>query len=420
MKPTEFNSKFPKHFLWGAATSAHQVEGGNYNQWTVWELENAKVKSAQAEYQYDDLDSWTQIEKEAKSPNNYVSGKLANHYRDFEQDFDFLQKMHMNAYRFSLEWSRIEPERGRFDPKAIAHYKDYIFELKRRNIEPIMTLFHFTLPVWFAEMGGFEKRSNIKYFVRYAKKVMGEFGTNVKFIITINEPELYARQSYYTQEWPPMQSSAFKFLVVTHNLARVHCQVAKAIHKMGRQYRVSIAKNTAYYYPGDNSIVSRISFAVMQYFSDDYIIKKYINNCDFLGVNFYQSNRVFGCRIHNSELRQSDVGWYMDPASLEFALERLYGKYKKPIIVTENGLADATDKNRKWWITETIIAMQNAIKNGVKLQGYLHWSLMDNFEWAYGKWPRFGLVQVNYKTGERELRPSAQWFGRIIKKIRNI
>ena len=400
------SNQFPKNFLWGAATAAYQVEGGNYNQWTVWELENAKAKAVQSEYH--------------KDPNNYVSGELADHYNRYKEDFDLLQKMHMNAYRFSIEWSRIEPQEGVWNIEAIAHYRQYIEELINRKIEPIVTLFHFTLPVWFTKKGGFEERSNIKYFTRFAKKIIGELGNSVRLIITINEPEVYAAESYYNQDWPPAVHSYYKWWRVMNNLATAHCQAAKAINKLNRRYKVSITKNSNFFYPGDDAWLSCISASVMQYCQDDYFIKKVIKYCDFLGVNYYFSNRVYGYRIHNPNQKLSDLQWNMQPADIQYVLERLHDKYKLPIIITENGLADADDSQRKWWLNQTLIGMQKAIKNGVRLEGYLHWSLIDNFEWTYGKWPRFGLVAINYETGERKLRPSARWFGRVIKHLRDI
>jgi len=168
--------RFPKRFLWGAATAAHQVEGGNHNQWSVWELENAKSKAAQAEYIYDHYDSWSRVATQAKKPSNYVSGKVGDHYNRYEEDFDLLESMHMNAYRFSVEWSRIEPQEGLWNAEAVMHYKDQIASLKKRGIEPMVTLFHFTLPVWFADKGGFAKRSNVKYFTRFATKIITELG----------------------------------------------------------------------------------------------------------------------------------------------------------------------------------------------------------------------------------------------------
>jgi len=420
MSEAKFNSRFSKKFLWGASTSSHQTEGNTHNQWTVWELENAKAKVAQAEYYFGDFESWDHIKKQAKNPDNYVSGSLADHYGHYKEDFDLLKKMHMNAYRFSIEWSRIEPREGSFDAREMAHYKSYIADLKKRDIEPILTLFHFTLPIWFVEKGGFEKRSNVKYFTRFVSKVVKELGSNVKYIITINEPEIYAINSYYHQDWPPMERNVYKLWRVVNNLAYAHRKSAKVIHLLNKRCKVSISKNSSYFYPGDNAWLSHVSANFMQYVEDDYIIKKFIKNCDFLGINYYQSNRVYGYRTHNPDDKPNDLQWNMQPADIQFALERLHRKYKKPILVTGNGLADSEDVNRKWWIKETIIGMQNAMKYGVKLIGYLHWSLIDGFEWENGKWPRFGLAKIDYNNGERKLRPSAVWFGNVIKKIRGL
>jgi beta-glucosidase len=135
-------------------------------------------------------------------------------------------------------------------------------------------------------------------------------------------------------------------------------------------------------------------------------------------MNFYFSNRVYGYRIHTPDERLSDLGWDLNPADIQHALERLNEKYHLPILITENGLADGEDENRQWWITQTLLGMQKAMDRGVKLEGYLHWSLLDNFEWDKGIWPRFGLVSVDYATRKRTLRPSALWFGKVIKHLR--
>lgn len=414
------NLTFPTKFLWGAATSAHQVEGGNHNQWSVWELENAKSLAAQAEYQWHDLESWSDIKPQAKDPSNYISGKAVDHYRLYEQDFDLLKKMNMNAFRFSVEWARLEPEEGAWNVEAVEHYKQYAAELKKRGIEPIMTLFHFTLPVWFAARGGFEKRSNIQYFVRFADRIVRELGVNIRFVITINEPEIYAHESYLAGHWPPNATSKNSLRTVMNNLASAHNQAAEAIHAISRRYKVSIAKNSAYFYAGDDAVLSRKTTDFLQYFQDDYFLKKVVKHCDFLGMNYYFSNRVYGYRVHNPDERVSDLGWDLSPANIQHALERLHEKYDLPIMITENGLADAEDSRRQWWITQTLIGMQKAMDNGVKLEGYLHWSLLDNFEWDKGTWPRFGLVEVDYKTMERKLRPSSLWFAKVIKHLRKI
>lgn len=410
--------KFPKNFLWGVSTSAHQVEGGLHNQWTVWELENAKSLAAQSPYHYDDLENWEDIKRVAKTPSNYVSGKAANHYELFEQDIELVRKLNMNSFRFSIEWSRVQPQPDAWDVEAVNHYKAVLLACKKQGIEPVVTLFHFTLPEWFAEAGGFERAGNIKYFTDYAERILSELGPTVRYVITINEPEVYATESYYKGHWPPQQQSNLARIRVLRNLAKAHNQAAKRIHALNRRYKVSIAKNSAFVYPGDDAALSVRAASVLQYFQDDYFLKKVVKRCDFIGVNYYFSDRVYGYRIHNPNERVSDLGWDMQPGHLEHTLERLYDKYQLPILITENGLADADDSDRGWWLAGTILAMQKALDSGVELIGYLHWSLLDNFEWDKGFWPRFGLFAVDYKTMKRTPRQSAVWLAKTLRKIR--
>jgi len=408
---------FPKRFLWGAATSAHQVEGGTHNQWTVWELDHANAQAAQAEYHLDDLERWPDIKRAAKRPHTYVSGHATGHYRHYEADFDLLRQLNLNAYRFSVEWSRVEPTEGAWNVEAVEHYKAYLAALKARGIEPMLTLLHFTLPVWFAEKGGFEKRRNVKYFLRFVEKILGEIGKDIRYVITINEPEIYAAESYLHGNWPPQKTSKWLFYRVLNNQLYAHRKAAKLIHGLNRRYRVAIAKNSAYTYPGDDAWLTRLSAATMQFFHDDYVLRQVRRHSDFIGVNYYFSNRIYGYRVHNPHEHTSDVGWDMQPEYLEHALLRLHDTYGLPLIVTENGLADMHDSHRKWWLGKTMVALKNALEAGADVKGYFHWSLLDNFEWAYGTWPRFGLSEVDYKTGKRTLRPSAVWWARLLATI---
>lgn len=412
--------RFPKRFLWGVSTSAHQVEGGMNNQWTEWEQHSAQSLAAQAPYQYGDLDNWKNIKKDATRPENYISGNTVDHYHHYREDFALARKLNMNAFRFSIEWSRIEPRDGEWDAEEIEHYKQYVMTMKDAGLEPVVTLFHFTLPIWFAEMGGFTKRANVKYFVRFAEKIVLELGVKIKYIVTINEPEVYAFESYFAGHWPPQMNSRYQFVRVLHNLALAHNRASDAIHRLNRRYKVSIAKNSAYFYGGDDAFLSRRSADIAQYFQDDYFLKKVAKRCDYLGVNYYFSNRIYGYRLHNPDETMSDLGWDMAPADLEQSLERLWNKYHLPIIITENGLADADDEHRVWWLKHTMVAMQRALTNGVQLEGYLHWSLMDNFEWDKGFWPKFGLARVDRLTMERVPRPSALWLKNTLKKLRGL
>ncbi|NCU38076.1 glycoside hydrolase family 1 protein [Candidatus Saccharibacteria bacterium] len=412
--------KFPKGFLWGVSSSAHQIEGNTHNQWSVWELENAKSLAAQSSYQYDDLESWSRVKNAAKSAHNYVSGVGANHYELYEQDIAIAKKMHMNAWRFSIEWSRIQPQEGGWNAEAIGHYKAYLSFLRLHGLEPVVALFHFTLPVWFAEKGGFEKRANVKYFIEYVDRLIDELGGEMKLIITINEPVVYATQGYMEGRWPPQKVNKRLALIVLQNLAFAHNKIATILHQKSRRFKVSIASNSSFVYAGDTAWLSERSATHMQYWRDEFFLNKVYKTCDFIGVNYYFSERVYGYRVHNPDHALSDIGWNMEPAHIQFVLERLHDKYKKPLLVCENGVADEQDSHRQWWIMQTIMAMQRAINGGVPLLGYLHWSLTDNFEWDKGFWPRFGLLKIDYSTGERTLRPSALWFGRVIKKLRGL
>jgi len=407
---------FPKKFFWGASTSAHQVEGNNHNQWSIWELENAVTRAQQARYELKYLPAWEDIKEQATKPDNYISGKATDHYNRYEEDFDTLEQLHMNAFRFSIEWSRIEPEEGSWDPLALEHYRLYLHSLQRRHIEPFVTLWHWTLPEWFVAKGGFEKRSNVKYFVRFVEKVLSELGAYFRYVIPLNEPAIYTSKSYLEHDWPPALENKPKALKVYLNLLHAHKKVYKASTKVNRKFKIGIAENFAHIYAGDNAQLSKVSASLMAR-GNDFFVARIKRQLDFIGVNYYFSNRFYGNRIHNEDQRLSDLGWDMQPRDIEHALRRVHKKFHLPIIITENGLADHADEWRRWWLMETILAMQKAMDKGVKLEGYLHWSLLDNFEWAYGRWPRFGLVEVNFKTGERTIRDSALWFGKIIKKL---
>ncbi|QHU93677.1 family 1 glycosylhydrolase [Candidatus Saccharibacteria bacterium oral taxon 488] len=408
---------FPKKFLWGAATSAHQVEGGLVNQWTTWELEHAKRLSVQAPHQFGDIDSWPRIKKEAIRPDNYVSGRGVDHYHRYEEDFAILKSLNMNAFRFCIEWARIEPQEGAWDAAAIAHYRTYLRTLKKMGITPVVTLFHFTLPEWFAAKGGFEKRRNIKYFVYYVEKVLSELGRDIEWIVTINEPTVYAGESYLEGHWSPNKTRKRDMLRVLYNLVTAHKKVYK-LTRARKKWKVSMAHHLIYCYPGDDAILSRASARVANYLLNTWVLRRVRRYSDFLAINYYFARRIYGYRVHDPYLKVSDLGWDMQPDKLQYLLEDVAERYRLPIMITENGLADGADSQRQWWLTETIKAMHEALKRDIKLIGYLHWSLLDNFEWDKGYWPKFGLVAVDRQTMARTVRPSARWFGAVIKKLR--
>lgn len=416
----ENDSIFPRDFHWGVSTASHQVEGGTVNQWSVWELEHASELAKTAKQRLDWVPAWESIKKEAESPDNYISGKGVDHYRRYKEDFGLVKKLNMNSFRFGIEWSRIEPEDGVWDEKEIQHYHDYIDELIDMGIEPFLNIWHWTMPTWFTDKGGFETKKNLEYFDRFVQKISDEYGSKLTYIITLNEPNVYASFSYLTGEWVPQQKSPLTFAKVYYNLARAHRRAYKILKKH-THLQIGIAQQLGNIQAKrPHNLIDQISTKYMRGFWNWWFINRIKRHQDFVGFNYYFTDYYSGMfKRKNPAVPVNDLGWYMEPEGLYQLMLRVWVRYKKPIFITENGLADREDKYRRWWIEETIVAMERALSEGVDLRGYFHWSLLDNFEWKYGWWPKFGLVAVDRKTMERKVRPSAKWYADRLKTIRS-
>lgn len=419
MKEDHNTEIFPKHFFWGASTAGHQVEGGNSNQWTVWEQHNAKELAQTAHQRLGWLPSWQQVKAQAESPDNYISGAGVAHYERYEEDFDIAAQLNLNAFRFGIEWSRIEPREGEWDEAEITHYREYIASLRKRGIEPFANIWHWTFPVWFAEAGGFAKRQNLRYFKRFIEKIAEELVDDLGYIITLNEPNVYASFGYLSGEWVPNQRNPLTFLRVYRNLYKAHRIAYRVLKAKKPSLQIGIAQQLGNIQAKrPHNIIDQTATRWMRYFWNWWFINRIKKQQDFVGINYYFTDYYTGlAKRVNPTVPVNDLGWYMEPEGLYPLLLRAWQHYKKPIFVTENGLADANDEYRRWWIEETIVAMERALSEGVDLRGYLHWSLLDNFEWKYGWWPQFGLVHVDRKTMKRTIRPSAKWFAKRIKDI---
>lgn len=408
---------FDKNFLWGASNGAYQVEGGNYNQWSVWEQENAMVLSAQSKGQYGDLKSWDSIKCLAKLPANYVSGRAIDHYNNYEKDFKYIDKMGLKCFKFGIEWSRVEPDKGAWSVEALSYYKEYIKKLKSMGVEPILTLFHNTTPVWFEEMGGFQKKKNVEYFLHFVEKISSELKSNIKYFITLHEPTVYAEKSFLDGDWPPQKTSKVIYRNVLNNLAYAHKKATKIIKNNQTRAKVSVTHYADFPYAGDETKLSKRSTKFLSWMKNEYFLRKIYRSCDFLGVNFYESSRVIGYRVHNPETKVSDNGKNIRPEDLEIVIKNLYKKYKLPIFVTGSGLADFKDSERKKWLTSNIISLNNCIKDGVDVIGYIHSDMFDSFVWTYGRWAKYGLVAIDYKTMKRKVRPSGLLYKKIISNL---
>lgn len=364
--------KFPKNFYWGTATSAYQVEGGIRNDWSEW-------------------------------GDKFDAGIACDHYHRFEEDFDFAKQMNNNAHRFSIEWARVEPEEGKFDQKELNHYKEVLLALKQRNLEPFVTLFHFTLPAWFSKKGGWLNKDAPKYFERFVEKVVREYKDLVKFWITLNEPNIYAFHSFLEGNWLPFKKNWFKSNKILKQLVKTHINSYQLIHKISPNSKAGIAINNIYY----KGVVKLL----VDYYWNQNFLNKIKDHQDFIGLNYYFGYSLKGFLKSDGK---TDLGWGIYPKGIYYILKDLK-KYNRPIYITENGLADAKDAKRAKFIIDHLKWVYKTIEEGIDIQGYFHWSLIDNFEWDKGFEPRFGLVEIDYKTQSRIPRASSKAYSEICK-----
>ena len=408
--------EFPKDFYWGSATSAHQVEGGNNNDWSEWEKKNVNRLANEASRK---IFSYHEDRKtgnpEATKLENYISGQACDHYNRFREDFDIVKLLGHNVHRFSIEWYRIEPTEGDWNEKEIVHYQEVVNALRERGMEPFVTLWHWTLPLWITQQGGWENKKTIFNFAKYCQKIINSI-QGVKFWITLNEPDLWAWNSYVKGIWPPQKKKLLRYIVVINNLIGAHKKVYKIIHSNAlqnakMQVQIGVAKNNIDFDSSKFNIIGLIIQIFGRFWWNHYFLQKIKNHQDFIGLNYY-FHKHFGYKFYE---KKSDLGWNIFPQGILHLLRELK-KYKKPIFITENGIADAKDEKRADFIQQHIKWIAKALKEGVNVRGYMYWSLLDNFEWDKGFWPRFGLVEVDYQTMKRKIRQSAYEYKKIIQE----
>jgi beta-glucosidase len=395
--------RFPEGFLWGAATSAHQVEGGTDNDWSGWEAEAGHI-----------LDGGT-------------TTRATEHFARYEEDFALAEELGHNAHRMSLEWSRLEPQPGEWDMEAVAHYRRVLASLKRRGMNVMLTLWHFTLPKWFAAEGGWSSPRSVGRFGRFAAFAADQFGDLVDEWVTINEPVIYLSMGYGIGAWPPGWRSGWRLVRAFVNLVRAHRLAYRAIHRAlaagGRPVAVGIAKNvTVFEAYRKHSLLDNAYIWLADRFYNHLFFNCTGRRChDFIGINYYFYYRVkcvprraeqFFFEVHAENREVSDLGWEINPRGLYEAVMAMR-RYGRPIYITENGLASADDGKRPRAIVAWIKELYHAVKAGADVRGYFHWSLLDNFEWDKGYGPRFGLVAVDYASQRRTPRRSAYVFKEI-------
>ena len=458
--PDEDRYEFPKGFLWGAASAAQHIETQQNSDWTEFEIDAAKNGR-----------SGTGVEigvalpghiKDIDKFDENIRRHKTNYDEVFNTDFAMASDMGHNAYRFSISWARLFPEDGMSspDPAGVDYYNNIFNGLEQYNIQPLVSLFHFSTPVWFWDekngKKGWEREDAVELFDVFVSSVLENFGNRVTHWCTLNEPMTYVFNGYMQGIFPPLeQRSIFEIGPVVKNLLLAHASAYKLIHKHGDEngfdHQVGIAKHTRAFEPLRNwSILDRLSAKqienafVWDFFdaidtgtlkisNTDYEvdIPEITGTQDYVGINYY--GRYFVKSIlsdlSNPEIlfndpqdesqMISDLGWSIYPHGFFKILTTSYDKYSKPIYVLESGIADRNhdDIRRQQFIVSHLRELWNAINYGrADIRGYMHWSLTDNFEWAEGFTARFGLISIDYENDfERKPRLSSEIYAKIIR-----
>ena len=415
--------RFPKGFLWGVSTAAHQVEGGNDNQWSDWE-------------------------KAGHIRSRDRCGSACDWWTSTDVDFDLAQKLGINSLRLSVEWSRVEPQENCFSESALQRYRHMLEDLHRRGIQPAVCLHHFTNPRWFEQKGAFLSPESTALFERFTRRVVEALGDLCKLWITFNEPNVYATLGYVTGEFPPGQKAKIdRALRVMSSMARAHARAYKVIHELQRESQVGWAQHYIVFHPVQSGLDRVVAGVQSLIFNEGFfqLIErgkfKFPFNlvggnaleaegaCDFVGLNVYNrfhvdfdlksAGQLFGRVYVPTDAPQGDSGVEKPygeafPGAIRAAVERA-ARFHKPIYIMENGVPDATDRLRPWLLTNALKEVHSLIKEGNDIRGYFHWTLTDNFEWAEGWWLRFGLIALDPQTQQRTVRGS----GRLYREIAN-
>ena len=403
--------EFPDGFVWGTAACAHQVEGGNWNNdWWAWE-------------------------HDSRSPCNEVSGDCCDHYSRFEEDFALLASFGHNAHRFGIEWARIEPEPGEISIAALDHYARVLDSLHANGLTPFATLHHFSSPRWLAAEGGWASDGVVDRFRRYVDVVARRLGDRIPFVCTINEPHIVAIVGYQGTAFPPGAGDVKLYPIVTRNFIRAHAVAVDAFKQHQPDAQVGLVLATSYNEAVDEAsqaVRDRIDHrtvgvyhqalrdGVIRGFGDDEEVPGLAGASDFVGVNYYSRTRIDVSAPGNvaavpSDAEITQMGYEVVPQCFPPVLLEAHRATGLPVYVTENGIGTDDDRQRVRYIATHLAAVKQAIDEGADIRGYLYWSSMDNFEWAFGYARTFGLIACDRETFVRTPKPSAHYFGEIVR-----
>jgi beta-glucosidase len=402
----ETPGRFPQGFLWGTSSAAHQVEGDNRNS------------------------DWSEFEQQPGRIANGDTAEIAcDHYHRYREDFALLREMRQNAHRLSIEWARIEPSEGEFDSRQIRHYRDVLGELREQGIQPMLTLHHFTSPLWFTRKGGWRAAGSARAFLPFVHRVVDELGDLVSMWCTINEPSIYAAQGWLTGEFPPgRKGDIASVYLVESNLQRAHEMAYGAIKRRWPDSPVGLSHHKFLFMPATPKRQDRWAAGTAQMLMDSWPVgpgrlRRIVESTsDYVGIAHYHVQNVafdprrpadqFIRRFNVPGAQVSDMGWSADARWMRTVLNELKG-LGKPVYITENGLGTSDDERRQRYLVDVLSNVRLAIEDGVDVRGYFHWTNMDNFEWARGYQVRFGLIDVDRTTLERTIKPSGRLYARI-------
>ena len=385
---------FPSAFRFGAATSAHQTEGGNTNaDW--WDFELAPGSGC-AEPSGDACDSWHR----------------------WADDVALCAEMNLDVYRFSVEWARIEPAPGEFSAEALTHYRTVAAALRERGIEPMVTLNHFTLPRWVAAEGGWESDSTVDRFARYAERTAAALAAEVSTFFTLNEPNVVATLGYYQGRYPPGVKDDLRRAWAAHeNLRAAHAKGGGAVRGAVSGAKVGLTLSMEDWLPDGNPGAEQMIAACRAAMEDPYL--ELARKDELVGVQAYSCTRIgaAGPAPAPADAPLTQLGTEIWPQALaacvRYAWQVTGGEV--PLLVTENGIGTADDSVRIDYTRRSLAGLHAAMAGGIDVVGYLHWSLLDNFEWDLGLGPTFGLAAVDHTTFDRTLKPSGHWYGQIAR-----
>jgi beta-glucosidase len=414
---------FPKGFKWGVATAAHQNEGNNFNN-----------------------DFWAWEQDPAHIADGSKSGLACNWWEHAEEDIDRAAGLGLNALRLSVEWSRLEPEEGRWEPKAFARYREMLTYLLEKGISPHITLHHFTNPLWLAEKGGWAHPEVVELFERFAEKVAQELGDLCEQWSTINEPSVYAALAYVAGRWYPGQENLSEALKVMRHQILAHHRAYEAVKRIRPEAEVGPVHHLIDFAPSQKGLPHRLAVSTRAWMLN-WLVPEGIAErrfpfplslnqkfeapseaMDYIGINYYGRHllkfstsawrALFTEEVDADPAKAWPEPWAdreIHPHGLYELIMEVDRRYGKPIYITENGLADASGTKRPEFLLRHLAEVHRAIQAGADVRGFFHWTLVDNYEWTEGWETRFGLFALDPNTQKRSPRRSALLIREIVQ-----